>query len=367
MKGRYLKNNPKHLQKEQNPQLQLTQSLTKIVQDYPPLPHWPDHVLGGLYTGPTSISYLFLHLSQTHLDLLIEGHPPKYWCKAYLDGTRSPQHVKPSNCGIINEELAFYAVSAALTKDISYIQRIEKALPTILTDDGSDEWLYGRAGYLYLLRLVRHWVPESAESIQASMDKIIKCILTNGPPWNWHGQEYIGAVHGAIGIITQVVLCDPKLASAVEKTLVSLLDLQSKSGNWPPSTSGTKDLVQFCHGAPGFVLSLVSLRPHFPALQEKVDIAIEKGRQCIWKKGLLTKEPNLCHGTTSNALALASPQSEHFMTYTTSAVMEKGKREGWYIKDSDPFGLYCGEAGRAWGWAVMDLGTERGIIGYSDV
>lgn len=40
-------------------------------------------------------------------------------------------------------------------------------------------------------------------------------------------------------------------------------------------------MVQLCHGAAGFLYSLVALRPHFPALQDRIDQAIAKGRECF--------------------------------------------------------------------------------------
>lgn len=81
----------------------------------------------------------------------------------------------------------------------------------------------------------------------------------------------------------------------------------------------------------------------------------------------MIKEPNLCHGTSANALALSSPQREHFMAFTMADIIKKGKNEGWYIEGSDPYGLFCGEAGRAWAWALVQSGKDLGIIGYSDL
>ena len=85
------------------------------------------------------------------------------------------------------------------------------------------------------------------------------------------------------------------------------------------------------------------------------------------KKGLLTKEPNLCHGISGNALALPTPWRAFFLDYTTAEAMEKGLREGSYIPGDDAYGLFCGEAGRAWAWLALVSGQERGMIGFNDV
>lgn len=97
-------------------------------------------------------------------------------------------------------------------------------------------------------------------------------------------------------------------------------------------------------------------------------IACEKAENLIFEQGLLTKEPNLCHGSTGNALALPTSQREHFMAFTAAEIIAKGKQQGWYIGGDDPYGLFCGLAGRAWGWAQLDSQTGKvSMIGYDDV
>jgi hypothetical protein len=163
----------------------------------------------------------------------------------------------------------------------------------------------------------------------------------------------VGAVHGAIGIITQIVLTDPSWAEKLQADLATLLTFQNPSGNWPAYLNAGRDkLVQCCHGAPGVIISLVSLRPYFPRLQGKIDVAIEKGRKAILDRGLLTKEPCLCHGISGNALALDDQDFEHFLTFTTGHEIKALEKDGQLDKSDDPSGLWTGEAGRAWAWAV---------------
>ena len=69
-----------------------------------------------------------------------------------------------------------------------------------------------------------------------------------------------------------------------------------------PGKEGRTDLVQWCHGAPGFAYSLQALRPYFPQLQGRIDVAVAEAQELVWKQGLLTKEPSLCHGIFGNAL-----------------------------------------------------------------
>ncbi|KAI4156046.1 MAG: hypothetical protein L6R39_001162 [Caloplaca ligustica] len=373
MAQRYIPNHASTQLKEADPHQQLVLSLEKIVKGFPPGIKHSKHDLHGLYSGPTSIAYLFLHLSHIQPHLVVAGHHAKSWCKAYFSEARQASSVTAEKCGVINEELASLAVDAALTGDEESIDELATHASTVAQEPhGSNEWLYGRAGLLYLLRLLRHWVPSSKSAVDASIKQLGDRIIHDGPNWKWHGKEYLGAVHGSIGIITQLVLSDPDYASnrKVVSALKELLSMQDQqTGNFPSSIdSGRDHLVQFCHGAPGFALSLPLIRPYFDeSVQRAIDVAMDKARACIWEKGLLTKEPNLCHGASANALTFASPQREHMMAYTTAEMVAKGKKEGWYVEGDDPYGLFCGEAGRAWAWAVLDLGKDMGIIGYSDV
>jgi len=56
-------------------------------------------------------------------------------------------------------------------------------------------------------------------------------------------------------------------------------------------------LMQFCHGAPGFVICLAEM-----PTSDLDDLLIGAG-EAIWRAGPLTKGANLCHGTTGNGYA----------------------------------------------------------------
>ncbi|KAL9044116.1 MAG: hypothetical protein Q9214_002723 [Letrouitia sp. 1 TL-2023] len=355
---RYIPDHQSKLLKASDPLAEVVLSLTTLTTSFPPLSSYPSHSLHGLWSGPTSIAYLFLHLSVIHPNLQISSHSPDF----------------PNRCGIANDTLAYYAVSAALTQDKRSITSLETfALQISQAPGGSDEWLYGRAGFLYLLRLVRHWVPSVADRMNKCIARMSGAILSHGPPWPWHGKEYLGAVHGQMGILTQLILSDHQLARdpKLSEVLNSLLGSQDQqTGNFPSSvTSSHSYLVQICHGAPGFAVSFPLLYRFFPVeTQTRIDAALGKARDCIWEKGLLTKEPCLCHGATRNALALEEgARREHFLAYTAMAIRKKGTEEGRFIKGSDPWGLWMGEAGRAWGWMSAHKGALGKLIGYSDV
>ena len=100
----------------ENPLQHLETSLKKITQEYPPRGSYNARECLGLYSGPTSIAYLFLKLDQYMPELKVLGHRPRYWAKAYLFGVRpeSALSVSADYNGVINEKLAYHAVRIAL-------------------------------------------------------------------------------------------------------------------------------------------------------------------------------------------------------------------------------------------------------------
>ncbi|KAI1757149.1 hypothetical protein F4782DRAFT_216645 [Xylaria castorea] len=369
--------NPMALLRAGDTHNELLASLKRITQLHPPVhtcsTGWS---FGGLYSGPTSIALLFYRLSQTYPDLEFEHQSLLESAQAYLRlGERTSERAPtPGHCGIGDETLAHLTLRAVISKDSSLVRQLCAYAEVINSsiDDGSNEWLYGRAGYLYLLRLCtgvfsmeRH--ATTAARLERTINSTINRILSVPQSWVWHGKQYLGAAHGSIGIITQVVLSMPSVVDRLQPLLLKLLDYQFSSGNFPSSLpAGSDRLVQFCHGGPGFVISLRTLLPYFPEISEKIKNAISKAQSDIWRRGLLTKEPCLCHGIAGNALAFdKDDQVLHFLFFMGSEKIEDLKRD--LSRDTDNAGLYTGEAGRAWCWAVADKNLPRTCIGYNDI
>ncbi|KAK1230954.1 hypothetical protein PQX77_005928 [Marasmius sp. AFHP31] len=181
------------------------------------------------------------------------------------------------------------------------------------SDDGT-EVLYGRAGFLYGLLLMKNavssrgWTRSNGSSIPAqekllhlvsndSLSVVIRSIIKRGeigassyalgvvpirerdtltPPlmWSWHGKRYLGAAHGVVGILHVLLLCPITLIQdylpEILETVEWLITRQDSEGNWPikapplsqssidPSSRSEEhnELVQWCHGAPGSLLLL---------------------------------------------------------------------------------------------------------------
>jgi len=280
------------------------------VNDHPPASIQPG---GGLFKGPISVAYTFLILQQLYPDLLIADTPLSTLSSAYLkhaqDNIASYPGPTVGKCGITDDILCLLAIGAASSKDADMAANFCDYSAEVIDPESENELLYGRAGYLYLLRLVKASFmddPKTLQLINDTQDDVIDAILDSPRPWRWHGKVYIGAVHGAVGIITQIVLCNPqKYAPKLETELAVLLTYQYDSGNFPSSVPVEKDrLVQVCHGAPGVIVSLNSIKEFFPALKDKIEKSVHKGRESIWERGLLTKEPCLCHGKKSSSISI---------------------------------------------------------------
>lgn len=379
--------NPSRPPRTADPKRELLASLERITTYNPPVhtcsTGW---MFQGFYSGPTSIAYLFYRLSQILPDLEFKQQSLSDWAEAYLalGARRQKKTPDPSHCGIANETLAHLALSAVIQRDASLVRQLCSFAATLNIghEDGSNEWLYGRAGYLYFLRLCRSVFASSrtdassssnssiAAALNTAISNTVARILSSPQPWTWHGKAYLGAAHGTIGIITQVVLSQPSAAPALQDLLAGLLaEHQLPSGNFRSSVGSESDrLVQFCHGGPGFGVSLASLAPFFPALRTQIEAVVEKIREDVWRRGVLTKVPCLCHGVAGNALTFG--EDERFAYFLSLMSTEEMEERGWMRgagRDDEFVGLYTGEAGRAWVWGVAADGGKRVYIGYNDL
>ena len=160
---------------------QLIQSLTTIVVECPPQNPWIDtsefkKEPQGLWTGPSSVAYLFFWLSKTHPHLTIEGRLPYDWCLAYLDCGSDMVPMAGTSLGIKNEYMAYNTVKAIATNDLTAVEKVKEGAIIFNSEANAaeNEFLQGRAGILALLRIIRHWIPETGKYLNPVMDSIIE-------------------------------------------------------------------------------------------------------------------------------------------------------------------------------------------------
>ena len=125
-----------------------------------------------------------------------------------------------------------------------------------------------------------------------------------------YGQQstYIDAVHGFVATAVPLIHGRSLLAEAdgsawqacIENTVLRTATWQGEQANWrarlsPPPTKPL--LMQYCHGAPGFVICLADLPGR------ALDAVLAAAGAAIWAAGPLSKGSNLCHGTGGNGYA----------------------------------------------------------------
>ena len=122
--------------------------------------------------------------------------------------------------------------------------------------------------------------------------------------------RYIDAVHGFVATARALLLGRHLLPAGeaaewqriIETTVANTAIREDGRATWPlqaDEAPGTpqKWLMQFCHGAPGFVIALADL----PGTG--LDALLAEAGEATWSAGPLAKGSNLCHGTAGNAYA----------------------------------------------------------------
>eukprot|EP00565_Helicotheca_tamesis_P000060 CAMPEP_0185734652 /NCGR_PEP_ID=MMETSP1171-20130828/23129_1 /TAXON_ID=374046 /ORGANISM="Helicotheca tamensis, Strain CCMP826" /LENGTH=279 /DNA_ID=CAMNT_0028404703 /DNA_START=24 /DNA_END=863 /DNA_ORIENTATION=+ len=243
-------------------------------------------------------------------------------------------------------------------------------------ESDSDEWLYGRAGYLHGLLLIRH-ASDTPQSVDDAIDKVVRRMISSGTSYarrckshaslmyQWYGGEYLGAAHGLFGILQQLLLARPvlelkwsqkELADFDETVRGSLDYLHNQriksSGNYPPCRGHRDDnLVHFCHGAPGAVLTFLSAHRTYSSTatnDHKYLSMAHDAAECVWRYGLLHKGPGLCHGIAGNAYCFLALQRDDptnnkwifHAAFMASFMSTLPQDKEWLLRPDHPISLF---------------------------
>jgi hypothetical protein len=122
--------------------------------------------------------------------------------------------------------------------------------------------------------------------------------------------RYLDAVHGFVATASALIRGRHLLAAddwaewqrCIETTVAHTAIREAGAATWPlsadePPGTAQKWLMQFCHGAPGFVVCLAGLPGRV------LDPLLAEAGEATWAAGPLAKGSNLCHGTAGNAYA----------------------------------------------------------------
>jgi Lanthionine synthetase C-like protein len=162
------------------------------------------------------------------------------------------------------------------------------------------ELLWGSPGTIIAARacgLEDEW-RESAELLYARWDE--SSDMWTGELYG-RVQRYLGPGHGFAANVHALrgFVDDEILRARVARLLTRTAGRQDGLVNWPPSDGPLSEhaasmRVQWCHGAPGIVITLGDLMP--------LGLAVGGG-ELTWRAGPLRKGPGLCHGTAGNGFA----------------------------------------------------------------
>lgn len=122
--------------------------------------------------------------------------------------------------------------------------------------------------------------------------------------------SYLDGVHGFVATASPLIggrhLMPPQEWAAWEQCIANTIQRSASHEdgqvNWPAqliSAIGAKPrhLMQFCHGAPGFIICLGDIPGH------ELDALLLQAGETVWTAGPLVKGSNLCHGTGGNGYA----------------------------------------------------------------
>ncbi|KAJ7176502.1 hypothetical protein C8R46DRAFT_1076541 [Mycena filopes] len=310
-------------------------------------------------------------------------------------------------------------------------------------EDGC-EVLYGRAGLLYALLRLRSASkqsdikPSDLNSVElvttvreisskARLQLLVESIIQRGKSgaashaaqlagvdlpspslmWTWHGKRYLGAAHGVAGILHILLLCPADIIGShmdsILHTVEWLIGCQDPQGNWPTAApldfteyrSGHgKELVQWCHGAPGIILLLCTVlrcatSNSAAPLLDKVVASMQAAAGLVYRHGLLSKGVGLCHGVAGSVFALlaVSDVLDRVHTQKIKPATTPSEEEAYYLIRAThlaqlavghealtargdmsvpdyPWSLYGGLAGMCCAWAEVLrrlAGLKRGL------
>jgi len=287
---------------------------------------------GSIYCGMGGLAYMYFHL------YLHDPHKKNYLktgmeCLTMAEKLLQKDKIVATfligHAGLYALQ-AVYANTRSETEKEKNCVELLKSLKGKALESKETELLYGKIGYLYAVQFVNShlgkntipssYVSEVINRIFSDGQKVGAELGTKSLMWTFAGQIYLGAAHGAIGIL--LILLSFPLTDAQMDLVWTTLDyfirdpdhtLRFPNGNWAcvaDETDTQSDyLVHWCHGAPGMIFLLTKayeISRQRPQDKKRIspDLLLkeaEAASDLVWERGIVRKGLGLCHGVSGNA------------------------------------------------------------------
>ncbi|MEQ1684176.1 MAG: LanC-like protein [Burkholderiaceae bacterium] len=294
--------------------------------------HWPIHprdagpgddVSGAgftpLYFGTCGVFWALHHLQSLGAATLVRSCEPFVEPLLSLNRAWLGDEYELHRASYLMGDTPILMLGYGLAPSPGTADRIEALIEGNL-DNPTRELMWGSPGTLLAALFLHQHTGEArwAELYQSTATKLWSQLLWSKEHqchyWtqDMYGTRstYLDAVHGFVATASPLIRGRHLLGTGewaawqacIENTIQRTATVEAGLANWRAWLDAPGDrkrplLMQFCHGAPGFVICLAGLPG--TALD---DLLLAAG-EATWQAGPLTKGSNLCHGTGGNGYA----------------------------------------------------------------
>ena len=299
---------------------------------FSPARHWPIHPrdaepgddLSGagftpLYFGACGVFWALHHLQSLGATELARSYAPHVQALLLPNAAWLGDEYAVHRASYMMGDTPILMLSQWLAPDDHSLGRLESLIESNL-DNPTRELMWGSPGTLLAALFLHQHTGETrwAELFRRTARKLWSQLLWSEEHqchyWtqDMYGTQssYLDAVHGFVATASPLIrgrllLSTEEWAAwqgCIENTIRRTAVVEDGRANWParlvtPGKASRAMLMQYCHGAPGFVICLADLPG--AALD---DLLLAAG-EATWQAGPLTKGSNLCHGTGGNGYA----------------------------------------------------------------
>ncbi len=315
---------------EERARLEIVQIAKRVAGARLPSGYWPgedvagdDTFPGALFLGVAGIIWAARELGARGYDINLPGFDRSEL--AWDAGLRERYEAYFAGAGVpVSQSYLFGPVGTLMLKwKLNGDAAALGDLDTLIGENKTHPWmenLWGApstmlaAGHLFDVTGEEHFADHVRSGAAYLWDRLEDCEEMDCRVWDislyGKSMKLTGAGHGFVGnvfpIIRNLALFDEadqkKWKALVYNTVTTSAFIQDGLVNWPPVVDKDpqlpdKILVHQCHGAPGFVIGLISL---FGQDRSDFDDLMLGAGELIWQAGPLKKYPCICHGTAGN-------------------------------------------------------------------